>query len=125
MKSSKPTKNPPVRKPAKAKAIKGVAAVEPTPAARDYRVYSEEEKALALETVNLEGGNIASAARKLGIPENTIRNWSKGDGISDQTLADFANRKRGRLSNKLTLLQDLIADELMSELKLTLANHKD
>lgn len=92
---------------------------------RDQRTYSDEEKALALEAINLAGGNVLAASDQLGIPYRTLLDWSRGDGIPPKLMADFAAKKSGIISDKLVLLRDAIAGEMMSELKLFTAPLKD
>jgi hypothetical protein len=43
-----------------------------------YRRYSDEEKAAALVALAANGGDVSRTARQIGIPINTIANWSKG-----------------------------------------------
>jgi transposase-like protein len=87
------------------------------------RNYSNEEKAAALETVNLCGGNVSEAARTLGIERETLRQWSVGHCVSERVFADFAEKKQGRMTAKLRALQDRLADELMREERISEARY--
>lgn len=40
--------------------------------------YSDEDRANALAALAANGGNVNLTARQLGIPETTLRQWSKG-----------------------------------------------
>ena len=46
--------------------------------------YSEEFKAEAVKSIAEHNGNISAAARKLGIPMQTLTNWQKP--ISDSLV---------------------------------------
>ena len=88
-----------------------------------YRVYDDEEKASALETVNLCGGNIAEAARLSGVPEDTLRVWARGHCVSEAVFKDFTAKKQGRMTAKLRALADRLADALASEEKIETARY--
>lgn len=77
--------------------------------------YTGEEKAAALECVNLNGGIIARAAKECGIPEMTLRQWSRGQGVSEAIYADYVAKKGGLLTNRLWVLADQIVDALSDE----------
>ena len=77
--------------------------------------YSDQEKAAALEAVNACGGNVAEAARIVGIPESSVRFWTNGQHVSDAVFADFAAKKAGRVAAKIDALLDRLADSLADE----------
>lgn len=85
---------------------------------RAYRSYTDEEKALALETVNACGGNIAEAARRLGLSREVVREWTKGHGVPLHVFADFAAKKPGIVAAKLQALADRLIDALADEDKI-------
>jgi len=87
------------------------------------RNYSDEEKAAALETVNLCGGNVSEAARTLGIERETLRQWTVGHCVSERVFAFFAAKKQGRMTAKLRALADRLADALASEDKIEAARY--
>ena len=88
---------------------------KPKPRRAPNTPYTEEEKAIALETVNACGGNVAEAARLTGIEESTVRWWTKGQGVAPETFADFAAKKQGAVAGKLRALLDRLADSLADE----------
>lgn len=45
------------------------------------RVYTPEEKAAAVAMVEAEGGNATRAAKKLGIPYGTLKDWMNGKNM--------------------------------------------
>lgn len=77
--------------------------------------YTDEEKRTALETVNACGGNVAEAARLVGVPERSLREWANGNCVNDEVFADFAAKKAGRVSAKIDALLDRLADSLADE----------
>lgn len=87
------------------------------------RRYSDEEKAAALETVNLCGGNVLEASRACGIPEQTLREWVKGQCVSDEIFADFAAKKAGRATAVVRALNARLADALFDESKIEAARY--
>lgn len=42
------------------------------------RTYSDEEKANALAAMDANGGDVFNTARQMGIPYQTLQEWSKG-----------------------------------------------
>jgi transposase-like protein len=87
------------------------------------RNYSDEEKAAALEALNLCGGNYAEAERATGIGESTLRWWAKGDGVSDAIFADFAAKKAARATATVRALNARLAEALFDESKIESARY--
>ena len=87
------------------------------------RRYTDEEKAAALETVNLYGGNVAEAARVCGIERETLREWAKGQCVPDKIFADFAAKKAGRATAVVRALNARLADALFDETKIEAARY--
>ena len=54
------------------------------------RSYSDADKAAALVALDANGGNLKRTAEQLGIPEPTLRQWSKG-----RTNADVEAMREG------------------------------
>ena len=94
-----------------------------TPTGRKRRNFTEEEKAVALETLNLNGGNLERTAEALGLVRETLRQWSIGHCVSEEVFADFAQKKAGRMTAKLRALADRLADSLASEEKIESARY--
>lgn len=69
------------------------------------RVYTDEERHIALAAVDLNGGNVYRTAIALGIPARTLADWVKGDSRRQtENAAYFANgrkEKRGDLAAKI------------------------
>lgn len=63
---------------------------------RNPKRYTEEEKATALEALNLAGGNVARAARETGIYANTLREWAQGRNVSPGVYVDYVTKKNYR-----------------------------
>ncbi len=65
--------------------------------ARDRRQYSDNDKALALATLDAQGGDVSKAARVLQIPGSTLADWSKHRGINKDIpmLRDVKKRELG------------------------------
>lgn len=111
----KPRKSASKRQPAKRANME-------TPAGRRAN-YSDAEKAHALETLNLCGGNFFAAARATGFPESTIRCWSRGECVSDAIYADFAAKKAARATSVVRALNARLADALFDENKIESARY--
>lgn len=75
--------------------------------------YSDEEKRAALETVIASGGNVAKAARTTGIPEDTLRAWHLGDGVSDEIHKDYKANARARVRERVSAMH-ASTDEVLS-----------
>jgi hypothetical protein len=58
--------------------------------------WSDAERLAALAAVDANGGNVAAAARELGIPENTLRQWHKGERYPE--AAQLRAEARGLLA---------------------------
>ena len=87
------------------------------------RRYTDEEKAAALETVNLCGGNVLEASRVCGIAEQTLREWVKGQCVPDKIFADFAAKKAGRATAVVRALNARLAEVLFDESKIDAARY--
>lgn len=88
-----------------------------------YRTYSDQEKAHALETLNLCGGNVMQTERLTGIPEGTIREWRKGDGVSGAVFADFAAKRQSQATAVVRSLNARLAEALCDEGKIESARY--
>ncbi|MCG3159722.1 MAG: hypothetical protein JMDDDDMK_00737 [Acidobacteria bacterium] len=90
---------------------------------RSPKRYSEGEKAVALEALNLAGGNVARAARETGIYVNTLREWAHGRNVSPSIYVDYVAKKKGAVSARLSALQDRLVEALFDEEKIEAARY--
>jgi hypothetical protein len=56
---------------------------------RDYRRYTDRDKAAALAHLRSGRGVLNEAARELGIPYETLRGWAAGRHLSPKVAAEF------------------------------------
>jgi transposase-like protein len=56
--------------------------------------YTDEQRANALAALAANGGNANRAAKELGIPVRTLRNWGKGDRHPE--AAEMGRQKKAR-----------------------------
>lgn len=87
------------------------------------RTYTDEEKAAALEALNLCGGNYAETERAIGVPAETVRQWAKGASVSDAVFADYAAKKAGRATATVRALNARLAEALFDESKIESARY--
>lgn len=87
------------------------------------RTYTDEEKAAALEALNLCGGNYAETERAIGVPAETVRLWAKGVSVSDAVYADYAAKKAGRATATVRALNARLAEALFDETKIESARY--
>jgi hypothetical protein len=71
--------------------------------------YSEDQKAAALTTLAAKGANVSGTAKALGIPESTLRLWSKGK-INAQVAEKCEVKKSDLAADMRSILQLLIGD---------------
>ena len=90
----------------------------PAPARRPKTTYSDDEKRLALECVNLCAGNIVEASRLSGIPEFTLREWARGNCVSESVFKEYAEKKAGVVAAKMRALLDRVIDAMADENKI-------
>jgi len=88
------------------------------PVTKTRRTYSDDEKGAALETVIACGGNVAEAARVLGIEYRTLHQWASGVNVSKETHSDYSANARMRVCERLKTIH-ATTDEVLS----LLANH--
>ncbi|HEU0184893.1 MAG TPA: hypothetical protein VFS27_06225 [Blastocatellia bacterium] len=69
------------------------------PKKRKQRNYSDKEKASALVILDFCGGNELKAARKLGIPRITLREWAQGRVNTD--VSESRHEKKADLAELL------------------------
>ncbi len=86
------------------------------------RSYSDSEKATALAYLESCGGNYQRAARSVGVPWTTLRDWERGDGVSSDV--PFLQRKSASelldaLRDKASLLVSAITPNKIEDAPLT------
>lgn len=74
---------------------------------RKYNKYSDELKAQALATLEINGGNVKGTARQLGIPWETLRSWQ---GQYDKINRGEIVATRAISADVLKLKEEGIAD---------------
>jgi transposase-like protein len=75
---------------------------------RQYRQYSDEEKAAALIALDGNGGNLIRTARDTGIPRTTLRHWLAGEG-TPSSVAEIGQGTRAPLAERLErMAHDLV-----------------
>jgi transposase-like protein len=74
------------------------------------RRYSDEERAEALAMLSANGGGVERTAEQLGIPVETLRNWSQGRRHPE--AVQMAADKKGPLADRLEHLAHVLLDEL-------------
>jgi len=67
------------------------------PQPRNYRTYTDLERANTLTTLDLCEGNLSETSRKTGIPIKTIQSWRDGNINGD--VAKFRNEQRKELAD--------------------------
>lgn len=54
---------------------------------RGRRAYSDREKGEALALLVADGGNVQATAQALGIPDSTLDQWTRGQGVNSNAEA--------------------------------------
>jgi len=85
------------------------------------RVYTNEEKGLALVALDANAGNVARTARQIKIPRVTLLDWSQNRSVSGE-VSDIRHLKKKEFSDKLEELAHQLIDVLPA--KLAAANLK-
>jgi hypothetical protein len=64
------------------------------------RQYSDNDKAVALATLDANGGDVRKTAKTLKMPESTLSDWSKNRGVNKE-VTEIRDVKKKELSEKL------------------------
>jgi len=64
------------------------------------RQYSDNDKAVALATLDANGGDVRKTAKALKMPESTLSDWSKHRGVNKE-VTEIREVKKKELSEKL------------------------
>ncbi len=71
------------------------------------RVYSDEEKGLALAALDANNGIVARAARQLQIPRVTLLDWSQNRHVTKE-VADIRHLKKKELAEKFLIPTEFV-----------------
>lgn len=90
------------------------------------RVYSDNEKTLALACLKVYNNNAAQVSRELGIPMTTICRWRKGENVQDyhrqteqEIEADLAQRMEATIHKLLASIPDKIEEASLYHVSLS------
>jgi hypothetical protein len=64
------------------------------------RQYSDNDKALALATLDANGGDVSKTSKTLKMPRKTLEDWSKGRKVCGD-VAEMRHVKKKELAEKL------------------------
>jgi len=78
-------------------------------------VYSDEERATALASLDGNGGNRQRTARQLGIPRKTLATWASGP--IHPGLADLRHQKKRELADALEQVAYRLLDAIPGKLE--------
>lgn len=98
-----------VKNPTKEKEIE-------VPSPTRKRQYSDNDKAVALATLDASDGNIRQAARVLKLPESTLTDWSNGRGTCPE-VAEIREDKKVELAGKLEEVAHALTDNILLRAK--------
>lgn len=84
--------------------------------ARRARNYSDKEKAAALVVLDFCEGNESEAARRTGIPTNTLREWNLGRNRNED-VAELREEKKANLADSLEKLAFDLIDKVKDSAK--------
>lgn len=76
------------------------------------RQYSDSDKALALATLDANGGDVSKTAKTLKMPRKTLEDWAKGRK-QHPDVADMRHLKKKELGEKLDEVAHALADNLL------------
>ena len=80
--------------------------------------YSAEDKASALAVVQTT--NVRKSARLLGIPRSTLKNWTKGEGVTGVTQEMVAEKTKA-LSDRFEQIANTLTGALLDKEKIAKA----
>jgi hypothetical protein len=76
------------------------------------RQYSDNDKALALATLDANGGDVSKTAKQLKIPRQTLQEWAHNRNIN-KDVPDLRQVKKKELAEKLDEVAHALADNLL------------
>jgi transposase-like protein len=78
---------------------------------RTRRQYSDEEKAVALATLDANGGDVRKTARDTGIPFSTLQGWAHQRGVNE-SVTELAVTKKKNLADELERIALALVDAI-------------
>ena len=76
------------------------------------RQYSDNDKAVALATLDANEGNIRQTAKMLKLPESTLTDWSNNRGVCPE-VAEIRDDKKTELADKLEEVAHALTDNIL------------
>lgn len=76
------------------------------------RQYSDNDKAIALATLDANEGNIRQTAKVLKLPESTLTDWSNNRGVCAE-VTEIREEKRAELAEKLETVAHALTDNIL------------
>lgn len=76
------------------------------------RQYSDNDKALALATLDANGGNVQQTAKALKIPESTLTDWANNRGVNPE-VTEIRDQKKAELAEKLENVAHALTDNIL------------
>lgn len=76
------------------------------------RQYSDNDKAVALATLDANDGNIRKAAKILKLPESTLTDWANNRGICPE-VTEIREEKKAELADKLEEVAHALTDNIL------------
>lgn len=76
------------------------------------RQYSDNDKALALATLDSNEGDTRKTAKVLKIPESTLRDWAENRGICPE-VTEIREVKKQELAEKLEEVAHALTDNIL------------
>jgi transposase-like protein len=79
------------------------------------RRYTDDERAACLAALSANGGNVERTAADCGVPETTLRQWSKGTRHVE--ASQMSGKKKKDLGTKLNELAHKLAGAMPGKIK--------
>lgn len=76
------------------------------------RQYSDNDKAVALATLDANEGNIRQSAKMLKLPESTLTDWANNRGVCPE-VAEIREDKKAELAEKLEEVAHALTDNIL------------
>lgn len=76
------------------------------------RQYSDNDKAIALATLDANNGNIRQSAKILRLPESTLTDWANNKGVCPE-VTEIREEKKTELSQKLEAVAHALTDNIL------------
>jgi len=80
------------------------------------KIYSDDDRALALAAIEANGGDIVKAARFCGIHVNTLRYWAKGGAVNKNTTK-LRIQKKASIADRLEAIVHSLIDAMPDKIE--------